>query len=283
VTSQTVGGREPRRGLSDRAFGFLLTLPALVLFVAIVLYPLIASLTTSLFTQSLVLPGRSFAGLENFRTVLAGQFWSVLQNTLVFTVACTLIPFVLGLFGSIGDDRKSEITNHKSQIMIGLRSSRRSDSGTGRLERVCRGEERAVGTFLGAMRGQCDRELRTSFGFVVGAYGSSVQLDEVANDGQAKTRAAGTRPRLIYSIEALEHTFQVGRRNSRTRVRDHDVDQAVATNGLDADVGPFRGVVDGVLDQVPQDVVQLGRVGLDHPSLRRNANRHVLLLGIDRL
>jgi len=96
VTSQTVGGREPRRGLSDRAFGFLLTLPALVLFVAIVLYPLIASLTTSLFTQSLVLPGRSFAGLENFRTVLAGQFWSVLQNTLVFTVACTLIPFVLG-------------------------------------------------------------------------------------------------------------------------------------------------------------------------------------------
>lgn len=87
MTSQTVGGREPRRGLSDRAFGFLLTLPALVLFVAIVLYPLIASLTTSLFTQSLVLPGRSFAGLENFRTVLAGQFWSVLQNTLVFTVA----------------------------------------------------------------------------------------------------------------------------------------------------------------------------------------------------
>ena len=49
------------------------------------LYPLIGSLTTSVFEQSLVLPGRAFVGLDNFRHVLDDEFWPVLQNTLVFT------------------------------------------------------------------------------------------------------------------------------------------------------------------------------------------------------
>ncbi|MEU0152108.1 carbohydrate ABC transporter permease [Micromonospora fulviviridis] len=96
MTTPTARPPGPGRGLSDRSFGFLLTLPALVLFGAIVLYPLVGSLSTSLFRQSLVLPGRSFAGLDNFRAVLADEFWPVLQHTLVFTVACTLIPFVIG-------------------------------------------------------------------------------------------------------------------------------------------------------------------------------------------
>ena len=76
-TGRSRAGREAAAPLSDRTFGVLLTLPALVLLGAIVLYPLIGSLTTSLFQQSLVLPGRSFAGLDNFRSrpgrrVLAG-------------------------------------------------------------------------------------------------------------------------------------------------------------------------------------------------------------------
>lgn len=85
-----------RRPLSDRTFGFLLTLPALVLFGAIVCYPLIGSLTTSLFEQSLVQPGREFVGLDNFRAVLDDQFWPVLWNTLVFTGLGTIAPFLIG-------------------------------------------------------------------------------------------------------------------------------------------------------------------------------------------
>jgi multiple sugar transport system permease protein len=85
-----------QRGLPDRTFGVLLTLPALVLLAAVVLYPLVGSLTTSLFRQSLVLPGRSFAGLDNFRAVLDSEFWPVLRHTLVFTGCCTAIPFVIG-------------------------------------------------------------------------------------------------------------------------------------------------------------------------------------------
>ncbi|MBB5874473.1 multiple sugar transport system permease protein [Allocatelliglobosispora scoriae] len=85
-----------RRPLSNKTFGFLLTLPALVLFGAIVLYPLVGSLTTSLFEQSLVQEGREFVGLDNFRAVLDDQFWPVLWNTLVFTALGTLVPFILG-------------------------------------------------------------------------------------------------------------------------------------------------------------------------------------------
>ncbi|MEV6965959.1 sugar ABC transporter permease [Hamadaea sp. NPDC051192] len=95
VRAQPIPQRHGRH-LSDRTFGFLLTLPAVVLFSAIVLYPLIGSLTTSLFQQSLVIPGRSFVGLDNFRHVLDDQFWPVLRNTLVFTVFSTACPFILG-------------------------------------------------------------------------------------------------------------------------------------------------------------------------------------------
>lgn len=83
--------------LSSGAFAVLLTLPALAIFVGIVLYPLIASLSASLFEQSLVLPGREFVGLENFRSVLDGDLFRVLQNTIVFTIGATVLPFSIGL------------------------------------------------------------------------------------------------------------------------------------------------------------------------------------------
>ena len=86
-----------RRGVPDTVFGFLLTLPALALFGAVVLYPLVGALTTSVFEQSLVLPGRAFVGLDNFRAVLGDQFWPVLRNTLVFTAGSTVVPVAIGL------------------------------------------------------------------------------------------------------------------------------------------------------------------------------------------
>lgn len=85
------------RGLSDSQFALLLTLPGLALFGAIVLYPFVASLVSGLFEQSLVRPGRQFVGLANYADLLGGQFWPVLRSTVVFTVACTVIPFVIGM------------------------------------------------------------------------------------------------------------------------------------------------------------------------------------------
>ena len=85
------------RGLSNGTFGFLLTLPALALFAAVIMYPLIGALTTSFYKQSLVIPGRSFVGLDNFRYVLDNQFWPILKNTLVFAGGATVLAVGLGL------------------------------------------------------------------------------------------------------------------------------------------------------------------------------------------
>lgn len=92
-------GRHPRAGapLSNPAFALLLTAPGVALFAGIILYPLAASLGTSFYRQSLVVPGREFAGLANFRDVLAGDLLPVLRNTVVFTIGATAIPLLVGL------------------------------------------------------------------------------------------------------------------------------------------------------------------------------------------
>ena len=42
-------------------------------------------------------PGREFVGLANFRRVMDGDLFQVLQNTIVFTVGSTVLPFLIGL------------------------------------------------------------------------------------------------------------------------------------------------------------------------------------------
>lgn len=94
--SPPAGDRPPRR-LGDGAFAALLMLPALAMLAAIVVYPLIASLVTAFFEQSLVEPGRTFVGLQNITDLLGGDFWRLLRQTLVFTVGATIAPFLVGL------------------------------------------------------------------------------------------------------------------------------------------------------------------------------------------
>jgi multiple sugar transport system permease protein len=98
VSTATATKRVPkRRGLSQGQFGMLLAVPAMLLFTAIVLYPLIAALLESLYHQSLLKPGRTWAGLANFRAVLHSEFVTTLEHTLVFTVGATALAFALGL------------------------------------------------------------------------------------------------------------------------------------------------------------------------------------------
>ena len=97
LTRPRTPGVSSRRGLSDGQFALLLTLPGLALFASIVLYPFVASLLSGFFEQSLVRPGREFTGLSNYVDLINGQFLPVLRNTVVFTLACTAIPFVIGM------------------------------------------------------------------------------------------------------------------------------------------------------------------------------------------
>lgn len=95
ISSQLGTGRKPRR-LSDGMFALLLTAPGLALLAAVVVYPLITALITAFFRQSLVEPGREFVGFQNIVDILTGDFFPLLQQTLVFTIGTTLAPFVVG-------------------------------------------------------------------------------------------------------------------------------------------------------------------------------------------
>ncbi|WP_406079179.1 carbohydrate ABC transporter permease [Micromonospora sp. NBC_00858] len=97
VPASPPGGERPPRRLGDGAFAALLMLPALAMLAAIVVYPLVASLITAFFEQSLVEPGRTFVGLQNITDLLGGDFWRLLRQTLVFTVGATIAPFLVGL------------------------------------------------------------------------------------------------------------------------------------------------------------------------------------------
>jgi multiple sugar transport system permease protein len=93
------GPAAPRGGrqLSDGVVGILLVLPGLALLGLVAAYPLIGSFITSLSNESLVIPGRTFAGLDNYRAVLDGVFWDTLITTLTFAAGATVLPFAIGL------------------------------------------------------------------------------------------------------------------------------------------------------------------------------------------
>ncbi|MFD3484709.1 carbohydrate ABC transporter permease [Streptomyces sp. NPDC058665] len=74
----------------------MLAAPAVALFIAVAVYPLVASLGTSLFDQSLIRPGRSFVGLRNYAEVWP-DFVDRLGTTLVFSVLATVLPLLLGM------------------------------------------------------------------------------------------------------------------------------------------------------------------------------------------
>lgn len=88
--------------LTDSQFGFLLVLPAVLVFVSIILYPFISSLVLSLFEASFLKTERTFIGLGNFIEIVTDpNFLKVLQTTLIFVLSTTLISFILGFMWAI--------------------------------------------------------------------------------------------------------------------------------------------------------------------------------------
>ena len=82
----------------ERRTGFLLLAPALLAFVAIILFPFLQSLRLSLYKYTIDMDQPAFVGLANFTKLLADPGTAtVWLNTLVFVVATTGATFVLGL------------------------------------------------------------------------------------------------------------------------------------------------------------------------------------------
>ena len=88
--------------LTESQFGFLLLLPALMIFTFIIFYPFINSIIMSFTDYSLLKADRIFVGLENYINMFKDpNFLGVLKNTLVFVVGGTMIPFLVGLVWAI--------------------------------------------------------------------------------------------------------------------------------------------------------------------------------------
>lgn len=88
--------------LTDSQFGFLLVLPALIVFSLIVLYPFLSSVSHSFFKAGMLTTEKSFIGLNNFKSILSdSNFTKILINTFIFVFGTTFLSFILGFIWAI--------------------------------------------------------------------------------------------------------------------------------------------------------------------------------------
>ena len=106
VTGEANSARQPRAFCSgllrqiwiNRA-DYLYVLPALVVMLIVIAYPIYYTVDLSFFKTppGLQLKDKSFVGLDNYSAILTSDvFWRVTLNTIIWTVASTGIAFVLG-------------------------------------------------------------------------------------------------------------------------------------------------------------------------------------------
>ena len=91
----------PRRHTHDRRYallGVLLIAPTVLVFCAVIVYPLVSALYLSLFSIYTPTLQGGFVGLDNYVALLAGgTFWPALANTLIWTAGTLSLQIVFGI------------------------------------------------------------------------------------------------------------------------------------------------------------------------------------------
>lgn len=78
--------------------GFFLYLPAIIIIIGIVIYPMIFALQMSFTNYRPTIRTVSIVGFANYLTILKdGGFWRAIYRSLIFTVGCLIPQIVLGL------------------------------------------------------------------------------------------------------------------------------------------------------------------------------------------
>lgn len=78
--------------------GLLLIAPTVLIFCAVIIYPLVSAIYLSLFRVFTPTLESSWVGLSNYRELLAsGVFWKALWNTLIWTAGTLTLQIVLGI------------------------------------------------------------------------------------------------------------------------------------------------------------------------------------------
>lgn len=108
--AQMVAAPRRRRFQSDMWLGYALVAPAILLILAVAIYPLFTGIWYSFLHYDLEFtpPGTTdFVGLRNYQHLLQdARFWSDLWTTLYFTIATVAIETVLGLVFALVIHRK---------------------------------------------------------------------------------------------------------------------------------------------------------------------------------
>lgn len=78
--------------------GILLIAPTVLVFCAVIVYPLVSAIYLSFFSIYTPTLEGTWLGLENYRTLLAkGEFWSSLRTNLIWTAGTLLLQIVFGV------------------------------------------------------------------------------------------------------------------------------------------------------------------------------------------
>lgn len=86
--------------IKDHWADYMYIMPALLVMVLVIGYPLFYTVYLSFFDTPPSTGGRVFNGIDNFTTILQSErFWMITKNTFYWTVFSTLIAFILG-FGA---------------------------------------------------------------------------------------------------------------------------------------------------------------------------------------
>ena len=90
------------RGLTDSQMGFLLIVPGLAVFLAIILYPFVDAVFTSFTDRSLLYPTYQVVGIQNYLKVFRDPYFKkTLLTTMLFVLGSTVLPYTLGLIWAI--------------------------------------------------------------------------------------------------------------------------------------------------------------------------------------
>src|SRR5215813_15393848 len=83
---------------AERHFKWLIVAPAVILILALSIYPLLFSLWVNFVNYDFEIPGHDFVGLQNFRQIVNDPLaWSSLLTTILLSLAVVAIEFLLGL------------------------------------------------------------------------------------------------------------------------------------------------------------------------------------------
>ncbi|MBU8538535.1 carbohydrate ABC transporter permease [Falsiroseomonas tokyonensis] len=86
----------------DAWLGVMLIAPSVLIFCAVIVYPLVSAIYLSLFSIYTPTLQGNFVGLSNYAELLAGgEFWHSLANTLIWTVCTLTLQVVLGIAAAL--------------------------------------------------------------------------------------------------------------------------------------------------------------------------------------